>query len=125
MAEHADQVERVEQVEQPAQASQQTREMAVPPAWTPLAQPSQVAAAPALVGTSDLPATRTGQEEAALAGPSPQGGVSWEEVRKGQPPRVVKNPDQRIWSDRFTSELQMVNMPGGRWQPVRPLFVPE
>ena len=38
---------------------------------------------------------------------------------------LVKNPDQAIWSDRFTSQLQLINMTGGRWQPVRPLFVPE
>ena len=108
------------------QNSGQSQRTSIPPAEPPTAPPAnQLAVPPQQVGASDLPATKAGEVDAGLAGPPVQGGVSWEEVRKGQPPRVVKNPDQRIWSDRFTSELQMVNMTDGRWKPVRPLFVPE
>ncbi|HUZ02254.1 MAG TPA: hypothetical protein VMU89_18050 [Thermomicrobiaceae bacterium] len=106
--------------DKPDQSDQPTQEISIPPA-----QPGQVVATPQQVGTSDVPATTAVEDERALAGPSAYGGVSWEEVRKGQPPRVVKNPDQAVWSDRFTSELQMINMTGGRWKPVHPLFVPE
>ncbi|MDI3341763.1 MAG: hypothetical protein QJR03_14655 [Sphaerobacter sp.] len=61
----------------------------------------------------------------AEAAPPSYGGVSWEEVRKGQPPKTIKNPDEALLYDRFTSQFSLVNMPGGKWQPVRPLFKPE
>lgn len=49
----------------------------------------------------------------------------WEERRKAMPPQTFKNPDEELWSDRYTSEFQMVNLPNGRWKPIRPLFVAE
>lgn len=61
----------------------------------------------------------------ALPDPAIFGGVSWEEHRKGQPPRRPKNPDQALFNDRFTSQYMLANLPGERWKPIHPLFVPE
>jgi len=51
--------------------------------------------------------------------------VSWEEARKGQAPKTIKNPDEALLYDRYTSQFTIVNMPGATWRPVRPLFKPD
>ncbi|ACZ39474.1 hypothetical protein [Sphaerobacter thermophilus] len=72
--------------------------------------------------TESAPAVVEGH---AVAGPPPQGGVSWEEARKGQAPKTIKNPDEALLYDRYTSQFTIVNMPGATWRPVRPLFKPD
>lgn len=72
-----------------------------------------------------LPATPNQAEERAIADPRVFGGVSWEEVRKAQPPRPINNPDEAVWSDHHTSQMTIVNMTNARWKPVRPIFIPE
>lgn len=65
------------------------------------------------------------EETREITGATFYGGVSWEEVRKGQPPKLIKNPDQQVWDDRYTSQMMIVNMTGGRWRPLKPIFKPE
>lgn len=50
--------------------------------------------------------------------PIPEGGVSWEERRKGLPPEEVENPEEQLYAERFASEEQKFNQPGPEWKPV-------
>ncbi len=44
------------------------------------------------------------------------GGVTWEERRKGLPPQQPRNPDEWIWNDRFTSEMEAIGLPNPAWR---------
>ena len=61
---------------------------------------------------ADLPAVPPKQVP-----PIPEGGVSWEERRKGLPPEVVTTPDERLYAERFASEWQEVDRPSPAWEP--------
>ncbi|HLI50889.1 MAG TPA: hypothetical protein VKU87_03780 [Thermomicrobiaceae bacterium] len=84
----------------------------------------QSAATPAPIDQANPPAP-TGKPHRQPLDPSVFGGASYEEIRKGVRPETPISIDGRAFDDRFTSELMMVNLPGGRWTPVRPIFIPE
>lgn len=84
----------------------------------------QSAASPAPINQANPPAP-TGILHREPLDPSLFGGASYEEIRKGVRPETPISIDGRTFDDRFTSELTMINLPGGRWTPVRPIFIPE
>jgi hypothetical protein len=79
-------------------------------------------------GTSPARAPREDQPEPEEADITPaewhqvpnadgQGGVSWEELRKGQaPPPESETAESRLWDDRHASERQEVDSPEDSWQ---------
>ena len=76
---------------------------------TPAAPPANASSMPQ---QPDLPAPPKSEP------PLPQGGVSWEERRKGLPPEVVENPDEALYAERFASEQQEVNELNPAWKPI-------
>lgn len=111
--EKKEQAPAVQPTQQPEPAGQAGQPGSAPaPAPPPSVVPAESSAVPA-------------SAESPVAKPVDFGGVSYEEVRKGQSPILIKNPDQAMWNDRFTSQYMLVNMTNGRWKPLRPLFIPE
>jgi hypothetical protein len=72
------------------------------------------ASAGAMPQRQDLPSPSPKSEP-----PLPEGGVSWEERRKGLPPEEVENLDEALYAERFASEQQTVNDPNPAWRPTR------
>jgi hypothetical protein len=63
-------------------------------------------------GRADLPPAPPKSEP-----PIPEGGVSWEELRKGLPPTPITNPDQQLYAERFESQEQAIGQPNPAWRP--------
>lgn len=75
---------------------------------SPAAPPTDAAAAP----EQNIPSPPPKSEP-----PIPEGGVSWEERRKGLPPEEAENLDEALYAERFASEHQRVDDPNPAWEP--------
>lgn len=84
----------------------------------------QTAATPATLDRANPPVPAAPPRREPLD-PSVFGGASYEEVRKGVRPEDPISIDGRTFNDRYTSQYMLVNLPGERWTPVQPIFIPE